>query len=351
MEGSADLPDLVLEFRDLLATAWITHAIHAAASLGIADVVAEGPRTCDDIAATVTADAVSVDRLLRGLVTLGLFEQTHDGGYALTPMGGLLRSGTPESQRGRVLLQFGAPSLRSWGAFNECIRTGQTASKLLDGVDDPFAFFLNNPEAGAQFDGAMAEGTKQLADRIAATYDYSGVARIIDVGGGYGALLPPILRAHPEMTGVVFDRPHCRNGAEQLVRQAGLSDRYAFVSGDFFVDPLPTGADAYVLKSVLHDWDDDRAGAILRRCHDAMHDKSRLLIVEVVVPDRLDNTAEHRGLVYADLHMLVATGGRERTEAQYRRLLDEAGLDLTHIVSTDTPAGLDIIEARPCPPN
>jgi hypothetical protein len=237
--------------------------------------------------------------------------------------------------------------MRSWGAFDDCIRTGKTAAHLLDGIDDPFAAFDADPSARAQFDNAMAEGAHQVARQIADAYDFTDITRIVDVGGGYGTLLPPILHSRPGMTGIVVDRPNCREGAERTIAETGLHDRYSFVGADFFVDALPPGADAYVLKSVLHDFDVERSIAILRRCREAMTDSSRLLVVEIVVPDRLERTARHRGIVAADLHMLVATGGRERTESQYRALLAAAGLRLETVTPTGTAPGFDVIDARP----
>lgn len=193
----------------------------------------------------------------------------------------------------------------------------------------------------------MAEQTKQVAAAVARAYDFSGVSSIADIGGGYGTLLPPILHADPAMSGIVFDRPHCRTTAEEIIETEQLSDRYTFQGGDFFTDSLPAGADAYLLKMVIHDWDDDRSVAILRRCRGAMRDSSRLLIIEVVVPERLDRVAEHRRMIWADLNMLVTTGGRERTETEYRALAAAAGLSISRILPTDTPTRLSVVEMLP----
>jgi hypothetical protein len=244
-----------------------------------------------------------------------------------------------------VRLAAGPGALRSWGQLVECVRTGQTAAKLLGGLDEPFASFEGRPDERAAFDTAMAHGTRVMAGAIALAYDFGGIERIVDVGGGYGALLPPILRAHPKMTGTVVDVAACRAGAERVFEKTAIADRCEFVEGDFFTKPLPAGADAYVLKGVIHDWDDARSLVILRNCRGAMHVASRLLLIEVVVPERLDPSPRCQRIAAADLNMLVSTGGRERTEAEYGRLFREAGLRLARIVPT--LAGVSVIEALP----
>jgi hypothetical protein len=166
---------------------------------------------------------------------------------------------------------------------------------------------------------------------------------LVDVGGGYGALVPPVLAHHPAMTAVVFDLARCERGAVEWLDTAGLAARCRFVAGDFFTDALPSG-DAYVLKSVLHDWDDEHAAAILENCRRAAEQGARLLVIETVLPDEIGTTIEDQWMAAADLNMLVATGGRERTEAEYRALLHDAGWDVARIVPT--ASGLDVIEAR-----
>ena len=336
----------LLALRDLLSSTWIPHAIHAATALNVPDHLAKGPRRADDLAAEVDADPVALERLMRALVTIDVLAHGDAGTFALGPLGQLLRSDGQHSLRGRVLLTAGKRSHRSWNEFLDIVRTGQTAVKILDGIDDPFAWFRERPEEQARFDAAMAEGTGIMAQAIATAYDFSGLRTIVDVGGGYGTLLVPVLQAHPDLRATVLDQAHCADGARRLIEGAGLADRYAFVAGDFF-EPgsLPTGADAYVLKSVIHDWDDARSLNLLRLVREAMPDHGRLLVVEVVVPDRLDQSPEARRMIWADLNMMVATGGRERTESQYRSMLAASGFRLDRIVPTT--AGIDIIEATP----
>jgi orsellinic acid C2-O-methyltransferase len=334
----------VMAIRDLMASRWVGYALNAAATLNVADALAGGPRPAASVAETVGADPVTLARLLRALVTIGLLRQREDGAYELTPVGALLRTDAPDRFRDQILLNGSERALKSWIHFVDCVRTGATAAKIVEGVDDPFAWFAERPEEQARFDAAMAEGTRGMAEAIGRAYDFTGIASIVDVGGGYGTLLPPILHAYPAMTGTVFDRPHCADGAAANAEKEGLADRYGFVSGDFFTDALPAGADAYLLKSVIHDWDDERSVAVLRRCREAMREDSRLLMVEVVLPDRLADEPAHRRMVWADLNMLVATGGRERTESEYNTLFDAAGLRVSRILPTRTTANMSVVE-------
>jgi hypothetical protein len=175
------------------------------------------------------------------------------------------------------------------------------------------------------------------------SYDFSGITKLVDVGGGYGALLPPILKANVNMQGAVFDMSHCREGALQLFEKVKLADRFEFISGSFF-DSVPAGADAYIIKSVIHDWDDERSITILRNCRAAMRGNARLLVLEVIVPDEIGVSPLDAMIASGDLNMLVNTGGCERTEADYRKLLEKAGLRVEQIVAT--PAAFSIIDAR-----
>lgn len=328
--------------RELTAWMWVPYAIHAIVELGIADALGDhsNPRA---IAEAVGADPGSVERLLSALLTVGITARTGDG-YALTATGALLRTNDPQSMRDQVLLTGSERSLQVWAHFADSVRTGQPGVTFLDGTDDPFAWFAADPDRQAGFDRSMAEATRQMAAVLTEAYDWSAITSIVDVGGGYGALLLQILGAHPAATGIVFDREHCRKGAEAAISQ--LAGRCQFVGGDFF-QSVPAGADAYVLKSVIHDWNDERATTILRNCRKAMRPDSRLLLVERVLPERLSQTGEHRRMMWTDLNMMVATGGQERDRSAYERLLATAGLRLLEI--TPTSVGVHVVEAEPTP--
>jgi hypothetical protein len=334
----------VLEIQGLAQSRWVSQAIYVATVLGLADAIGDGERPPAAVAEAVDADPVAVARLMRALATVGVLAQADGGRFALTPTGRLLRADDPDSVRHSVLLTLGPVAWRSWGALVDCVRTGDTATKLLDGHDDPFAPFAS-PEASDGFNRAMAEGTRRIAEAVVAAYDFAATDQIVDVGGGYGALLPPVLAVHPGATGIVFDLARCAAGAAETFARARIANRCEFVAGDFFADPVPPGGDTYVLKSVLHDWDDDRALTILGNCRAAVGGLGRLLVVETVVPDRVGTSPEHRLLAANDLTMLVATGGRERTESEYRMLLGRAGFRVTRIVPT--AARLAVVEAVP----
>ncbi len=332
---------LPFQLSRLIASLWVPRALYVAAELGVADALGAGFRRSDEVARAVGADAGAVRRLLRALTVLELCSMSDDGRFALTPLGACLRADAPDSVRAWALLMGGPMVWRAWGAMLDCVRTGDPAAKLLDGRDT-FEQIAAHPEEQAVFDRSMADGTRQLAPAVAAAYDFSGIDTLVDVGGGYGALLPPILAAYPTMRGIVADLAHCRAGAERLIRDAGLGGRCEFVACDMFSE-VPPGADAYILKSVIHDWNDERSIAILRRCRAAMEAGARLLLVEIVVPERPGSSPLDRAIVGTDLNMLVNTGGLERTEAEYRALLDAGGFRMTRIVPTST--ALQVIEA------
>jgi hypothetical protein len=331
------------EIRTMAGSRWISQAIYAAAELRIADALAAQKRTADEVAHEIGAHRGATGRLLRALATLGIVEQVGDREFALTPLGSLLRADSDDSVRSSIMLTLGPNAWRAWGALVDCVRTGEIASKVLDGVDNPFDSFASD-DAARVFNLAMAEGTRRIAQAVAAAYDFPGVATLVDVGGGYGALIPPVLAAHPAMAATVFDLPRCERGANELLAGAGLSDRARFVAGDFFADPLPGGADAYVLKSVVHDFDDDQVMTLFDNCRRAAACGTRLLLIETVLPDEVGTSVEDRWMAAADLNMLIATGGRERTESEYRELLRSTGFEITRIVTTTS--GLAVIEAR-----
>jgi hypothetical protein len=326
----------------LIMSAWVPQAIYTATALGIPDQLADRAKRSDDMARAVGAPAGNVRRLLRALVMLELCTETEPGVFELTPMGAYLRSDAPDSMRSWALL-WGRPSIWSgWGRLHEAVRTGQTAPQLIAGKGT-FEWLQEDPEALAIFNRSMAELTRRAARAVAEAYDFSGIHRIVDVGGGYGALLVPILSKYPEMTGIVFDLPYCQDGAKRLLAESGLAGRCEFVGGDFF-ESVPLGGDVYTIKSVIHDWDDEKSVAILRRCASAMTADARLLLVEPLAPETVGTSAGDAMVIGSDLNMMLMTGGCERTERQYRDVLHAAGLRVTNVVST--PSLMSVVEAR-----
>src|SRR5262245_61628154 len=337
----SELP-AALQISRMMASLWVPQAIYAAAALGVADALAGGPKRAQELARVVDAHPGALHRLLRGLVTLELCTMRDDGAFALTPLGACLRAGQRESSRAWVLLTGNPTSWQAWGRLIDCVRSGESVPQL-DGLSSGFDVFAGNPGARAVFNESMVDGTKLMAGAFPRAYDFSGLATVVDVGGGYGALLPPILRTNPGMRGIVFDLAHCRDGAIRVFEKTGIVARCEFVAGSFFDGgTLPAGADAYLLKSVLHDWDDARCLVILRNCRRAMRVGSRVLIIESIAPARPGPFPYDAMVASTDLNMLIMTGGRERTEAEFRTLLAAAGLAVTRIVPT--LAVLSIIE-------
>jgi orsellinic acid C2-O-methyltransferase len=323
---------------------YLSRALALAATLGIADLLADGPRDHHDLARACAADAPSLRRVLRLLASRGVFEEQADGQFATTPLGELLRADVPGSMHASVLLFAGVPIQDSWKELEYCVRTGQPAFRRTDPDADPFTEMAKDPARAALFDRAMAAFAPQTAAAVAHAYDFSTFGAVTDVGGGNGSLLIGILRANPALRGTVFDQPHVAERARAQVEHAGLADRCEIVGGSFF-ERVPPGADAYMLKHVIHDWDDARAGAILGRCRDAMGADGTLLIVEGVYPESIDRSLESAGAAANDVNMLVCTGGRQRSEEEFRTLLGAAGFRLSRVVPTLARVG--IIEGRP----
>jgi len=324
-----------------LATAhYISHALDLAARLGIADLLADGARHSESLAEATGTHAPSLRRVLRLLANAGVFEEQEDGAFALTPLGECLRAGVPGSSRAMVKLFAGERVQGAWRDLEYCVRTGDPVFRKR-GLADPFSDPARTPEESADFDAAMADFTALAAVAVAAAYDFSGIRTLVDVGGGNGALLIGILTAHLHLHGIVFDRPEPAARARQRLAEHGLAERCEAVAGDFF-ERVPPGGDAYVLKHVIHDWNDDRALAILENCRRAMGARGTLLIVEGIYPPRIDRSLAARGAAANDVNMLVNTGGRQRSEGEFRELFASAGFTLTRTVPT--PGNVSVIE-------
>ncbi|HEX3273064.1 MAG TPA: methyltransferase, partial [Ktedonobacterales bacterium] len=317
---------------------WVSKAIYVAAKLGVADLLADGPRTAEELATATQTDALALYRVLRALASIGVFSEVTPRHFALTPMAELLRSGTPNSMRALAIM-YAEDQYRAWGDALYSVQTGRPAFEHTFGTTY-FDYFTTHPEASQIFNEAMVGWTTQLTDAVVAAYDFSSFSAVADVGGGHGALLAAILKSSPASRGILFDLPHVVESAEPLLSAAGVADRCERVGGDFFAE-IPPGADAYVLAQILHDWDDDRSLVILRQIRQVIPDQGKLLIVELILPEG-DEPFLGKWL---DLHMLVLLGGQERTVAQYATLLHAAGFELAEMVTTSEPQS--IIEARP----
>jgi SAM-dependent methyltransferase len=322
---------------DLITGKWRSQAVGVAAELGIADILKDGPRSTREIATAVDASEDAVYRLLRALASLGLFSSLPEHRFALTPLGQYLRSDVPGSLRGFARFAGHDVTWRPWGELAYCIKSGKPAVDHVFGVGI-FDYLETHPDVAAVVNDGMTAVSAAQAAAVMEAYNFSGIDTLVDVGGGHGLLLAMILKAHPAMRGTLFELAHAVKGARRLLEQHGVADRCAVVAGDFF-DAVPAGGDAYIMKLVIHDWDDERALRILRNCHRAMRPRSRLVVVDrVIAPGDEPDPAK-----FVDLEMLVLThGGRERTQEEFNQLYAQAGFELVRIVATRGP--ISVIE-------
>lgn len=327
---SAPGPAILLE---LILGAWVSQGITVAADLKIADALADGPLRTDELAKRVGADPDALARLMRALVSVGVFT-VRRGRYALNPVADALRTDAPVSIA--AMARFvGSPQHREhWTHFTEAVRTGQPVIPTLRGMP-AFEYLHSEPQLGAVFNDAMTSMSEFAIDPVVAAYDFTGYATITDVGGGHGRLLAAILNSAPDARGVLYDLPEVVEGAPALLARFGVTERVAVKSGSFF-DAVPAGADMYVMKNVIHDWADAESVAILTRVRAAARPGAKLVLLEAVIPEH------HREFLpkWLDMEMLVSAGGRERTEAEYRTLYQRAGFRLDRVVPTVTPFSL-----------
>ncbi|MPY94979.1 MAG: methyltransferase [Acidimicrobiia bacterium] len=322
--------------------------LHVGARLALADRLVAGPRTSGELATDTGTHEPSLYRVLRALACFGVLDETQQGTFALGPHGRALVSDDPTSLRNLVLLFAGPEVWKSWGELDVTVRTGEPAWDRVTGKSS-FEFMAADPEYRAMFDQAMSEGTRNAVPGVVEAGDFARFGSVVDVGGGDGTLLAALLTAHPTLRGTVFDTVDGVGRAAGTLAGAGVADRAEVVAGDFFAD-VPDGGDAYVVKSVIHDWDDDRGTAILANVRAAMPEGGTLLLVEPVMPDAPASTVDVLMMVMSDLNMLVCTSGRERTEAEFRRLLTGAGFELRRITEAPGPTNFSVLEAVPARP-
>jgi hypothetical protein len=309
-------------------------AMYAVIKLGIPDLLAAGPKTIAELASSCGAQPAMLERLLRALTSLSLFERTAEGSYRNTPLADVLRTDHPQSQRDSGMF-LTAPFLwRPLGELTESVRTGEPAFERVFGQSF-FEYLAGHPEDAALFDRVMTQGVAFTSPALLKTYDFSRFRRLVDVGGGQGALLRDILAATPKLEGVLFDLPTAVAGAPEVLGSE-VATRTQIVGGSFF-ESIPEGADAYILKGVIHDWADEDAARILGNVRRAIRADGTLLLVESLV----DSSERPSGL--GDLLMLVI-GGRDRSEADFRRLLGFAGFGVAGVTATGASS---LIECRP----
>jgi O-methyltransferase domain/Dimerisation domain len=335
--------------NQLLCGFQISAAIGAVATLGVPDALAAAPARAVDLAEHLGADAHSLARVLEALTDVGIFEKLADGRFELTPLGETLRSDVPGSVRGAAMLWTDEWHWRAYGHFASSVRTGEAGMRPAHGRTF-WEYLAEHPDTGATVNGMMSSASVLRAHALARTYDFGGVGRLVDIGGGDGGLLCAVLQAYPQLSGVVFDLPSVVGGARRRLDEAGLTDRTEVVAGDFF-QGVPPGADVYVLSWILHDWDDEAAVRILANCRQAIGNAGRLLVIEMVLPSPDEPRSPKASYLeqlakVTDLEMLAVVGGRERTQAEYGELLAHAGFRLTQILELESMPW-SVIEAAP----
>jgi len=317
---------------------WISQALGTIVEIGVPNQLAKGARRCRDIARQAAVSEDGLYRLLRALASVGVFAESADRRFRLTGMGQLLRSDHPESLAGYARFTAHGITWRPWGQLSYSVKTGMPAFDHVFNTSI-FEHLSRNPEVAAVFDEAMTSISAMEARATSDAYDFKRVETLMDVAGGHGLLLASVLRRHKTMRGVLFDLPHVAAGAAATFTRLGITGRVRVESGDFFKE-LPSGADAIIMKHIVHDWDDDSATRILQACHQALGTRGKVLIVDPVVPP---SNRPHYGKLL-DLEMLVLTPrGRERTKAEFAKLLRGAGFRLSRVITTKGP--LSIVEA------
>jgi ubiquinone/menaquinone biosynthesis C-methylase UbiE len=319
---------------------WISRTISAAASLNLADHVGEEPVSCAELAESVDLPERSLFRLMRALSSVGVFEEASPRAFRATPLSSLLRTDVPGSLRSTAVF-MGEVLYPAWGSLLSSVRSEQPSFADTFGTNF-FAYQAAHPELGRAFQEMMAGLNRATNAAVPRAYDFSGIDSLVDVGGGNGSQLAAILQANPEMRGVLFDLPHVLESARQHLAAAGVIERCELVGGDFF-DGVPEGADAYLLRWVLHDYDDERSVTILQRCRSAMGPSGRLLVIEQVMPAFGETPPWISAFI--DVQMLLLLGGQERTEEEFRVLFQSSDFHLRRTISTDSPHS--IIEGVP----
>ena len=318
---------------------WISRAVYVIAKLGIPDLLKSGPKTAEELASATEMHAPSLYRILRALASVGVVTRDEGRRFAQTPVSETLVTDAPGSLRWFAVSELGQEHYPAWGNLMHSVKTGEIAFDNFFGVDI-WKYFQQNPEDAAVFNNSMSSVTAVTNEAITSLYDFSGFKKLVDVGGGHGGLITSLLKSNPAMKGVLFDAPQVIEGARARIEAAGLAERCETVAGDFF-KAVPEGGDAYIMKWIIHDWDDERAITILKNCRNQMPANGRLILVDCVVPE----TNEPHFSKFIDLNMLVMTGGKERTEKEFEELLAAAGFKLLRVIPTELPTS--IVEGAP----
>jgi O-methyltransferase domain/Dimerisation domain len=331
--ATPDISPSVTMFQ-MVRAFFVSRALYIAATLGLADLLKDEPKSSKELAQATGTDASALYRLMRTLTSSGVFAEDNQQRFTLTPIGATLQTDVPGSLRAWVLMQLGEEHYQAWGQLMHTVRTGQMAFDHAFGMG-VWKYQAQHPEHAKIVDEAMANLVGVYDTAVLASYPFSTIDRLVDVGGGDGSLIIALLRANPKMRGVLFDLPHVTEKAKKRLVDAGLTGRCEVIAGDAFVS-VPVGGDAYVLSRVMNGFNDKGALAILNNCYRAMTEKSKLLLIQRVLPVRVKHSSAVQALVLSDFNMMVMNGGRERTEAEYRTLLEAARFEVTKIIPTQS---------------
>jgi hypothetical protein len=310
----------------------VSRATYVAAKLGIADLLKDGPKSSEELAQLTDTHAPSLYRIMRALASVGVFGQDEQGRFTLTPLAATLQRDVPNSLRALAIINLGEERYQAWGDLMYSVRTGEIAFNQVFGTG-LWEYYQQHPDQAKIFDDSMANLIAAHNAAVLASYPFSEIDTLVDVGGGNGSFIVSALQANPQLKGVLFDLPHVAEQARKRIADAGLAERCAVIGGDI-VASVPEGGTLYTLSKIIHDWSDDHAIAILKSCHRAMKDTAKLLLVEIILPARVEQSVALQRAFMLDVHMMVTTGGRERTEAEYRRLLEAASFEVIRIIPT-----------------
>jgi len=328
-----------LAMLQIISGFWVSRGVFIIAKLGIPDLLQSGSKTAEELAAATETHAPSLFRILRALTSVGVLTADENARFGLTPLSQTLITDAPGSLRWFAISELGQEHYPAWGNLMHSVKTGDIAFDNFFGRD-VWAYFQQNPEDAAVFNNSMSGMTAAVNETLRSHYDFSKFKTVVDVGGGHGGLITEILKSSPNTRGILFDAPEVISGARERLAAAGMNDRCEAISGDFFKE-VPPGGDAYVMKWIIHDWDDERALRILKNCRAQMGPDGRLILVDCVVPE----TNEPDFSKFIDLNMLVMTGGKERTAREFEALVSAAGFKLLQVIRTNQPTC--IIESQP----
>lgn len=328
------------QLMQMVMGCFVSQAVSVAARLGIADLVRDNPKSVRELAEATETHERSLYRLLRSLASVGVFAETEEKVFALSPLAEPLLSNRAGSVRDAAIFIGADWHWSVYSAMMHSVKTGEAAWKQVHGAE-AFPYFRQNPDEYEIFNRAMSSFSAMAMPVVEAANNenvFDGAKTLVDIAGGHGTLLAGFLRANPQLEGILFDLPEVITGAPEYLEKENIGERVEIVSGDFF-ESVPENCDVYMMKHIIHDWDDERAVKILKNIARAMNADGKVLIVELVIPT---GNTPHAGKIM-DLEMLVSPGGVERTEAEYRELLAQAGLKLVRVIPSQSP--LSIVEA------